>query len=88
MNQKQGVPERERGLADYGDWSAVVRELADHDFDKAKRVLRWPVREALLAYVERLRQQAWQAYRNELQVWAAIAPHSSKPPDAPKPPTF
>lgn len=65
-----------------------MRELADHDYDKAQRVLCWPIREALLAYVERLRAQALGAYRHELLVWAALAPHAKKTPEAPKPPTF
>lgn len=90
MIGKKGVPtpERaERGSADFGDWAVLIRELSGHDYDKAQLVLCWPIREALLAYVDRLRQQALDSYRHELLVWALLAPHQKKPPEPPKPPT-
>lgn len=49
-------------------------------------VWRWPIREALLAFVERARETARQEYRSEVLVWAVTAPHmrkKTKPPDVP-----
>lgn len=66
----------------------MVRELAGYDYDKAQQVLLWPVREALLAFEERLRQQALDSYRHELLVWAVMAPHAKKVPEAPALPSI
>ena len=66
----------------------MVRELADYDPQRARVVYRWPLREACLAYRARMRAAAAADYRHELAVWAAIAPHSSKRLDAPKPPAI
>ena len=40
---------RERGSVDFGDWGLMVRELAGWDPEQAKTIIRWPLREALLA---------------------------------------
>jgi hypothetical protein len=64
----------------------MVRELADHDVDRMRRVYRWPLREALLAYENRSVEAAKVDYRHQLLIWACIAPHSSKKIEAPKPP--
>lgn len=34
-----------------------MREIAGHDYDMARRVARWPVREGLLAYLEQMKAQ-------------------------------
>lgn len=64
----------------------MVRELADYDPIRARVVFRWPLREACIAYRARLRAAAAAEYRHELSVWAAIAPHSTKKSEPPKPP--
>lgn len=63
------VPDR------YGRWGGLVRELAGHDHEKAQRVLRWPLREALHAYRSRMRDHALEDYRHRLIVWAITAPY-------------
>ena len=62
----------------------MVRELAGWDPERAKTVIRWPLREALLAYVARLQKQAWESYRFESLIWAVLAPHAKKKTDPPK----
>ncbi len=64
-------PERDR----YGRWAGLVRELADQDHEKAQRILRWPLREALHAYRSRMRRYALEDYRHRLLVWAVTAPY-------------
>jgi hypothetical protein len=59
----------------YGRWAGLVRELADQDHEKAQRILRWPLREALHAYRSRMRQYALEDYRHRLIVWAITAPY-------------
>lgn len=59
----------------YGRWASLVRELADHDHEKAQRILRWPLREALHAYRSRMRRYALEDYRHRLIVWAVTAPY-------------
>lgn len=54
------------------------------DYEKAQRVLRWPLREAFLCVIEKMKAQALEAYRHDMTIWAAIAPHSKKVPDQPK----
>lgn len=49
--------------------------------------MKWPVRELLLAYIDRLKAQALVRYQSDLQVWATLAPYQenqSKPPKPPK----
>jgi hypothetical protein len=67
-------------------WSPVVRELAGEDYQKAIAITRWPLREALMAYLHCLKRAAAENYRMELLAWASMAPHSAKPmapPDVP-----
>jgi hypothetical protein len=64
----------------------MVRELADYRPENVPGVLRWPIREALIAYRVRVRAVALHDYERDLAIWAAIAPHSSKRSDPPKPP--
>lgn len=61
----------------------MVRELAGYDVERAQSVLRWPLREALIAYRTRLMDSARASWRHETAVWAAIAPHSSKKSEPP-----
>ncbi len=64
----------------------MVRELAGFDWDRAKRVMRWPLREALLAFEHLMEARAREVYAQEVSVWAQLAPHQKKPPKPPKPP--
>jgi hypothetical protein len=66
----------------------MVRELADYRVESFAAVLRWPMREALISYRAKMMQSARDAYRHDLSVWAAIAPHSSKKSDPPQPPAI
>lgn len=65
----------------------MVRELAGYDWPRMQRVLRWPLREALLAYENLLETEAREVYTHEVTVWSILAPHQkkkSKPPKLPK----
>lgn len=64
----------------------MVRELAHYRLEEIPRVLRWPMREALISYRSLMIEAARAAYRHELQVWAAIAPHGKKKSEPPQPP--
>jgi hypothetical protein len=66
----------------------MVRELADYQPDRIEAVLRWPLREALIGYREKMIASARAAYRHELALWASIAPHSAKKSEPPKPPAI
>jgi hypothetical protein len=66
----------------------MVRELANYRVDGLAAVLRWPMREALIAYRVRVRASALHDYERELSIWAAIAPHSPKKSEPPKPPAI
>lgn len=43
---------------DFGQWSDVVRELADYNPARYKDVIKYPLAEALIAYESRLRDDA------------------------------
>jgi hypothetical protein len=62
----------------------MVRELAGWNPDRAKAIVRWPLREALLAYVARLKAEALNAFRFESLMWSVLAPHAKKKTDPPK----
>ena len=66
----------------------MVRELAHYRVDAILGVLRWPIREALIAYREKMIAAARASYQHELGIWASIAPHSSKKSEPPKPPAI
>lgn len=51
-------------------------------------MLRWPLREALLAFRELARQRALEAYRFELLLWGLTAPHTKRRQEAPKLPAI
>lgn len=69
-------------------WSPVVREVTGGDYTKAAIVSRWPIREALMVYLERCKQKAMETYKMELLAWASIAPHSAEKIDPPEIPTI
>jgi hypothetical protein len=46
------------------------------------------VREGLVAAVEKIKARALDTYLAEMQVWAAIAPHTEKKPPQPEMPTI
>lgn len=76
----------ERGDYDLGEWGHIIRALAGYDPTAIPAVLRWPIREALLAYEHRLKRDAEQRYTHDVIVWALLAPHQKrapKPPDLP-----
>jgi len=66
----------------------MVRELAGWDPGQAKAVIRWPIREALLAYVTRLKEEAIKGFRFESLMWAILAPYAKKKSDPPKLPAI
>lgn len=66
----------------------MVRELADYQLERFPAVLRWPMREALIAYRMRMRAIALHDWERELATWAALAPHSRKKSTAPVPPAI
>ena len=63
-----------------------MRAISNHDHDRAQAVLGWPVRELLLAYVNRLRAAALDGYRHAILVWAIKCGYAAKPPRPPKVP--
>lgn len=62
-----------------------MRRVADYDYDRACRMLDWPLVEFLHAVRAALRSEALDAYHLELTVWSNLAPHSRKtnPPELP-----
>jgi hypothetical protein len=62
-----------------GDWDALVRELAGHDPARMVAVVRWPVREALLAYVDRMKQAELEQFRWNTLTWWVSADKVKKP---------
>jgi len=66
----------------------MVRELSGWDPKQATNVIRWPIREALLAYVARLRGEALKAFQFESLMWAILAPYAKKKSDPPKLPAI
>jgi hypothetical protein len=65
-----------------------VRLVAGHDWEKAQRVLDWPLHEVLIAYVEQMREAALDSYQHSIIVWALTAPHSKKPAKPPRVPAI
>lgn len=60
--------------------------MADWNPVHAREVVRWPLREALLSYLARLKREAMENHRTELIVWAVLAPYSKKKTDPPRMP--
>lgn len=55
-----------------------MRVLARHDHERGAAIMRWPVREALLAYVAVERDRAVTQFRHEQVLYALAAPWASK----------
>lgn len=63
--------------------------MAGWDYEKARRVARWPLREVLLAHLEQTKDRALEAYRWEAMQYSVTAPWSkkdsgTKPPQVPE----
>jgi hypothetical protein len=48
------------------------------DYDAARRAWRWPIREVLVAFADRMREEAMRQYQHDTLIWALLAPHTSK----------
>lgn len=55
-----------------------MRDVAGWDYDKARRVARWPLREVLLAQLEHAKDRALEAFRWEAMQHAVTAPWTKK----------
>lgn len=58
--------------------------MSDWDPVHARKVVKWSLREALLAYLARLRKEAMENHRIEFLVWAMLAPYGKKKTDPPR----
>lgn len=63
-----------------------MRVAAGGDYGRCLEVLGWPLREALLTFIERERERAEAEHRVRLIVWAALRPHQKTPKPPPEPP--
>lgn len=63
----------------------MIRSLAGEDLDEIKRIVKWPLREILMAYLAHLREKAEEIYRFERLEWAILCDKLKKQPDPPKP---
>jgi hypothetical protein len=63
----------------------IVREVAGWDHNAAQMVLDWPLRELLLSYSAKLKEEALRGYQVALTVWASRTAlgGKQKPPDVP-----
>jgi hypothetical protein len=76
-------------LRDFGEWGPVVRTLASYDPGRYHAVLRYPAGEALMAYEQKLRDEASRQHQAACQVWATLAATgASKNKRAPEPPAI
>jgi len=50
----------------------LVREVAEHDFDKALVVATWPLVEVLHAYHAKMKREALDGHRAATLVWAVL----------------
>lgn len=62
----------------WGPWSDVVLELCDGDLDRSSRIVRWPLREALIVYLHRKQAEALEDWRDRRLEWAILAPWTKK----------
>lgn len=69
------------GTRDFGTWDPIIRELAKNDPTQFDAVLRWPVREGLLCYLELMKQSELEEWR--FRTILAFLGHAK---DLPKPP--
>lgn len=61
-----------------------MRAVAGQDYRRAQDILRWPLRELLIAYVALLRERAERVYMFEVIEWSLLQPHSKKKLPQPK----
>ena len=86
FEDQPGTAQRQRGPDRYGRWGGLVRDLSNHDHEKAQRILKWPLRETLHAYRSRMRDEALKSYQFEMTLWALLAPHAGR--KAPRQPSL
>ena len=55
-----------------------MRELAGWDVSQYPRIVRWPIREALLSYEQKLKREAREDYQQELLQFSAQAAWMTK----------
>jgi hypothetical protein len=62
-----------------------LRELADCDPARIEALEDWPLRDLFLAYVERMKQAAREAYSHDVLIWTVLAAAGAKikKPDVP-----
>ncbi len=61
----------------------MIRAVAEFDLERSRDVMDWPLRELMLAYVERMKEAALRTYETDLLVWSALAPHQRRKTDPP-----
>jgi hypothetical protein len=83
---RRGERDDARGDEQYGAWGPVIRRLADGRPDRHRRVLTWPVREALLAFLDLARADAQREYDFARLMWAAAAAFGAGGDPPPLPP--
>lgn len=83
-----GQPSRrgDRGTLGYGEWAVVIRECCDYDPDRYAAAGKWPLREALVSFAEKLKRKALEQYRVELLIFAVQSPWMKKGGKPPSPP--
>lgn len=64
----------------------MVHELATYRPDHITQVLKWPLREALLCYLNQLKTDALDSWRHETLCYSVSAPHLKDPGKPPKRP--
>lgn len=76
----------EKSAHNFGDFDAVIRELAEHDPSKFKWALSLPIRDGLLLLEHRMKMEAVEAFKHQQLLWALLAPHckNSEPPEVPE----
>jgi hypothetical protein len=88
LARKRGIRDKKdgfsggRGARDFGQWNDLIRELACYDPDQYDRILHWQIREGLLAYTNKIREEAKVEYR--LQKIAYYTGNLKKMPKPPK----
>lgn len=65
-----------------------MRELSNWDPIAARQVLKWPLREALLAYEHKMRLEASEEHRYQMLLWAPLAANSATKVKPPPPPAI
>ena len=64
-----------------------MREVAGYDVSRYAEITKWPLAEALVAYENKLREDAQRDYQVEYLAWASLAATGAtkrkKPPELP-----